>query len=72
MKIPVFVVGGYYDGYRDNVPRMLEHLSGPRMGLIGPWNHTFPHDADPGPEIEWRALAIRWWDHWLKGEANRG
>ena len=70
IKIPVFVVGGFYDGYRDNVPRMLEHLSGPRMGLIGPWNHTFPHDADPGPEIEWRALAIRWWDHWLKGEEN--
>ncbi len=70
IKIPVFVVGGFYDGYRDNVPRMLEQLRGPRMGLIGPWNHTFPHDADPGPEIEWRALAIRWWDHWLKGADN--
>ena len=36
VKIPVFVIGGFYDGYRDNVPRMLEHLRGPRMGLIGP------------------------------------
>ena len=70
VKIPVFVIGGFYDGYRDNVPRMLEHLRGPRMGLIGPWNHTFPHDADPGPAIEWRALAMRWWDHWLKGAEN--
>jgi uncharacterized protein len=70
LKIPVFVIGGFYDGYRDNVPRMLEHLRGPRMGLIGPWNHTFPHDADPGPAIEWRALAMRWWDHWLKGADN--
>ena len=70
VKIPVFLIGGFYDGYRDNVPRMLEHLSGKRMGLIGPWNHTFPHDADPGPQIEWRALAIRWWDHWLKGVEN--
>lgn len=70
VKIPVFMIGGFYDGYRDSVPRMLEHLQGPRMGLIGPWNHTFPHDAEPGPEIEWRALAIRWWDHWLKGAEN--
>ena len=70
VKIPVFVVGGLYDGYRDNVPRMLQQLRGPRMGLLGPWNHTFPHDADPGPEIEWRALAIRWWDHWLNDAPN--
>ena len=70
IHLPVFVIGGFYDGYRDNVPRMLENLQGPRMGLIGPWNHTFPHDAEPGPAIEWRALAVRWWDHWLKGTEN--
>ena len=21
----------------------------------------------PGPDIEWRAQAVRWWDYWLKG-----
>ena len=35
--------------------------------LLGPWNHTFPHNAVPGPAVEWRAEAVRWWDHWLKG-----
>jgi putative CocE/NonD family hydrolase len=35
--------------------------------LIGPWNHTYPYDAVPGPAIEWRDQALRWWDHWLKG-----
>ncbi len=24
----------------------------------------------PGPAIEWRADAVRWWDHWLKGAEN--
>jgi hypothetical protein len=38
--------------------------------MIGPWNHTFPHNAVPGPAIEWRADAVRWWDHWLKGAKN--
>ncbi len=41
--------------------------SAPVKALIGPWNHTFPNDAQPGPEIEWRNQAVRWWDYWLKG-----
>jgi predicted acyl esterase len=35
--------------------------------LIGPWNHSFPNDADFGPRIEWREDSVRWWDYWLKG-----
>ena len=46
---------------------MLAAAAGPVKALLGPWNHTFPHDAVPGPAIEWRAEAVRWWNHWLKG-----
>ncbi|MGP8001032.1 MAG: CocE/NonD family hydrolase [Streptosporangiaceae bacterium] len=67
LTIPAFLIGGWYDGYRDSVPRMLAHVPAPVKALIGPWNHAFPHDAVPGPAIEWRADAVRWWDHWLKG-----
>jgi uncharacterized protein len=67
LTIPAFLIGGWYDGYRDSVPRMLAHASAPVKVLIGPWNHTFPHNAVPGPAVEWRADAVRWWDHWLKG-----
>ncbi|HEY3929125.1 MAG TPA: CocE/NonD family hydrolase [Candidatus Koribacter sp.] len=70
IKIPVFLIGGFLDGYRDSVPRMLENLSVPRTAIMGPWPHSFPHDADPGPDVEWRDLATAWWDHWLKGEKN--
>ncbi len=67
LTLPAFLIGGWYDGYRDSVPRMLAAAAGPVKALLGPWNHTFPHDAAPGPAIEWRAEAVRWWDHWLKG-----
>ncbi len=70
LTIPAFLIGGWYDGYRDSVPRMFAQAPAPVKMLIGPWNHTFPHNAVPGPAIEWREDAIRWWDHWLKGAEN--
>src|SRR5215831_3197248 len=67
IKIPCFLIGGWLDGYRDSIPRMLEQVKAPIKAIIGPWNHTFPSDAEPGPQIEWRDQAVRWWDYWLKG-----
>jgi len=67
IKIPCFLIGGLLDGYRDSIPDMLELTKAPVKAIIGPWNHTFPHDAVPGPQIEWRDQAVRWWDYWLKG-----
>jgi uncharacterized protein len=66
LTVPAFLIGGWYDGYRDSIPRMLASCPAPVKALIGPWNHTFPHNAVPGPAVEWRAEAVRWWDHWLK------
>jgi putative CocE/NonD family hydrolase len=68
IKVPGFHIGGWYDGYRDSVARMVENVSVPVKGLVGPWDHFWPHDAWPGESIEWRAEAVRWFDHWLKGE----
>ena len=67
IKIPCFVIGGLLDGYRDSVADMLEQTKAPLKAIMGPWNHSFPHDAVPGPRIEWRDQAVRWWDYWLKG-----
>ena len=67
IRVPTFVIGGWYDGYRDSVPRMLEHVEAPVKAIVGPWSHAFPHDAHPAPEIEWRHEAVRWFDHWLRG-----
>jgi putative CocE/NonD family hydrolase len=67
IRIPTFVIGGWYDGYRDSVPRMLQHLTAPVKAIIGPWNHTWPNEPYPKPGIEWRHEAVRWFDQWLKG-----
>jgi putative CocE/NonD family hydrolase len=66
IKIPGFHIGGWFDGYRNSLPRMLENVSAPVKALIGPWDHYFPHNAWPAPQMEWRFEAVRWWDHWLK------
>ncbi len=68
--VPSFMIGGFLDGYRDSIPRFFEKSKAPIKALIGPWNHTFPHEAEPGPSIEWRDQATRWWDYWLKGIQN--
>jgi putative CocE/NonD family hydrolase len=67
IHVPTFVIGGWYDGYRDSIPRMLQFLKAPIKAIVGPWSHAFPHDAYPKPQIEWRNEAVRWYDYWLKG-----
>jgi uncharacterized protein len=66
IKIPVFLIGGMLDGYRDSIPRMLQEIRAPTKALLGPWNHSEPDEAVPGPAIEWRAQAVNWWARWLK------
>lgn len=70
IDVPVFVIGGWYDGYRDFIPRLLQHADVPVKAMIGPWNHTWPNWAEPAPAIEWREMTVRWLDHWLKGVDN--
>ncbi|MEX2644272.1 MAG: CocE/NonD family hydrolase [Acetobacterales bacterium] len=67
IDIPVYAIGGWADGYSNAVPRLLASLKAPAKGLIGPWAHAFPHDALPGPSIGFLQEAVRWWDHWLRG-----
>jgi hypothetical protein len=66
IRIPSFFIGGWYDGYRDSIPRMLEHVQGPVKAIVGPWSHAWPHEPYPKPGMEWRREAVRWFDHWLK------
>jgi putative CocE/NonD family hydrolase len=64
---PVLVIGGWADAYTNAVPRLLEGLKVPRLGVIGPWGHLYPHDGVPGPAVGYLQEATRWWDEWLKG-----
>ncbi|MBI1779449.1 MAG: CocE/NonD family hydrolase [Proteobacteria bacterium] len=64
---PVYAVGGWADAYSNAVPRLLQHLSVPSKGLIGPWAHGWPFMGAPGPAIGFLQEMLRWWDQWLKG-----
>ena len=66
IRIPGYHIGGWYDAYRNSLPRMLENVQAPVKAMIGPWDHYFPHIAWPEPQIEWREEAVRWFDQWLK------
>jgi len=60
---------GWADGYTNAIPRLLQGLKTPRKGLIGPWAHLYPHIEKLHP-MGFIQEILRWWDRWLKGEAN--
>ncbi len=65
----VYAIGGWCDGYRDPVLRLMEGLSAPKKALIGPWSHQFAMDeCEPGPHIGFLQECMRFFAHWLKGE----
>ena len=67
IECAVYAVGGWADGYSNAIPRLLEGLSVPRRGLIGPWPHSWPNACIPGPCIGFFQDGLRWWDQYLKG-----
>lgn len=67
IKVPVYAVSGWADGYTNSVFRLMENLDVPRKGLVGPWGHIYPHFGRPGPAIDFLGELLRWWDRWLKG-----
>lgn len=70
IQCPVLAVGGWMDAYTNSIPRMLQNLTVPRLGIIGPWAHFYPQDGLPGPAIGFMQESLRWWDHWLKGKES--
>ncbi|MFO1038637.1 MAG: CocE/NonD family hydrolase [Geminicoccaceae bacterium] len=70
IKCPVYLIGGWADGYSNPVPRLMAGLTCPKKALVGPWGHQYQHQAMPGPMMGYMTEALRWWDHWLKDVDN--
>ncbi len=70
IKAAVLAVGGWGDAYKNAVQALVENVSAPVKGVIGPWIHKYPHFAAPEPRIGFLQEALRWWDRWLKGVAT--
>jgi putative CocE/NonD family hydrolase len=66
----VLSVGGWLDGYTPTIFRLVENLSAPCKGIVGPWGHKEPQRGVPGPAIGYLQECVRWFDHWLKGVDN--
>lgn len=67
---PVFMIGGWRDGYTNPPFRLMESLGAPRKLLMGPWHHAVPDAGIPGPRIDYLKEVVRWLDHWCKNEDN--
>lgn len=67
IKVPVYAVGGWLDPYRGAVLRLMENLDVPAKAMLGPWAHTYPHQAEPGPAMDFQGECVRWFDHWMAG-----
>ena len=66
IRCAVYAISGWQDSYSRNVLPLIEKLTCPRKALVGPWAHSWPHIASPGPAIGFLQEARRWFDHWLK------
>ena len=75
--IPICFVGGWYDIFKRGTLNNFKGLHGRKSYtklLMGPWTHstgkTFAGDVDFGPssEIKMKHEAVRWFDHFLRGE----
>jgi putative CocE/NonD family hydrolase len=70
IQCPVFMIGGWRDGYINAPLRLYQKLNVPRKVLIGPWNHAMPDAAIPGPRVDYLPDVVRWLDHWCKGRST--
>ena len=66
IKAAMLAVGGWADGYKNAVSRLVAGIEAPAKGIVGPWIHKYPHFAVPKPAIGFLQEALRWWDRWLK------
>lgn len=84
--IPCFITGGWFDSFVDASTGYFEAMTArnekPSRLVIGPWGHgtmrvdtTAFGDVEFGPDAKWAyprhsEIRVRWFDRWLKGEAN--
>lgn len=64
------LAGAWQDAYRTATLRMFRHLSCPKRCIMGPWTHSYPDFGEPGPNVDFMAMVVRWFDRWLKGIDN--
>ena len=70
IRAATMIVAGWADGYTNIALRSLPRMQAPTRLLLGPWSHGAPETCRPGPNIDFTAELLRWFDRWLKGIDN--
>ena len=70
IEAAIFNIGGWHDSYVDPAFRMQERCPAPSHTLVGPWHHSWPHDAEPGPNLDELHEIARFFDRHLRGIDN--
>lgn len=70
IDIPVYIIGGLLDIYRDTVVRIVENLRSPVKADIGPWGHYCPDDGVPGPGYEWQEDAMDFFARYMSEDSK--
>jgi putative CocE/NonD family hydrolase len=70
VQVPTLIIGGWADFYVNSALRWMHHLRVPKKLIMGPWPHTPPDAATPGPQIDYLHEMTRWWRQWLADEAT--
>jgi uncharacterized protein len=66
----IFNIGGWNDSYVDPAFRMQARCPAPSHTLVGNWVHSWPHDAEPGPNVDELHEIARFFDRHLRGVDN--
>ena len=67
-KIAVYLSVGWYDLFTEDMFLWYENLSVPKRLTVRPIDHSGADQS--GPDLDYAAEALRWFDHWLKGVDN--
>jgi putative CocE/NonD family hydrolase len=81
IDVPALHLAGWFDRFCletfENYAGLRDAGHAPQKIVAGPWPHGIPvqttcDDAFYGPRawLDARALVLRWYDHWLKGQDN--
>ena len=68
LRAATFIIGGWQDGYPNPPLRVFENIQCQKKIMMGPWNHSRPDVAIPGPRIDYLREMRRWFDLHLKEE----
>lgn len=69
ISVPTLAACGYRDAHTAPMVEFFDGVEAPKRLVLGPWRHTMPERGREAA-VEFRRLAVAWFDRFLKGEEN--